>query len=79
MTPKVPSTICIKQRSIHQMTPRFAVPWVRYISSLERYDEAVVEWEQIADTTRIGRMLQQARARILSAAEGPPTDAKRGR
>ena len=46
---------------------------------LERYDEAVVEWEQIADTTRIGRMLQQARARILSAAEGHPTDAKRGR
>ncbi len=46
---------------------------------LERYDEAVVEWEQIADTTRSGRMLQQARARIASAAEGHPTDAKRGR
>ncbi|MCY4605860.1 MAG: tetratricopeptide repeat protein, partial [Gemmatimonadetes bacterium] len=42
---------------------------------LERYREAVVEWEQIADTTRIGRMLQQARARIAST----PTDAKRGR
>lgn len=26
---------------------------------LERYDEAVVEWEHIADTTRIGRMLKR--------------------
>lgn len=26
---------------------------------LERYDEAVVEWEQIADTTRIGRILER--------------------
>ena len=46
---------------------------------LERYDEAVVEWEQIADTTRIGRMLERARARIASAAEGHPTAAKRDR
>ena len=46
---------------------------------LERYDEAVLEWEQIADTTRIGRMLERARARIASAAEGHPTAAKRGR
>jgi tetratricopeptide (TPR) repeat protein len=30
---------------------------------LERYDEAVGQWEQIADTTRIGRMLKQARAK----------------
>ena len=46
---------------------------------LERYDEAVVEWGQIADTTRIGRMLERARARIASTAEGHPTDTKRGR
>lgn len=26
---------------------------------LERYDEAVVEWEQIADTTHIGRILER--------------------